>query len=210
MEKIYSNHDLYDTLLSLHPHLHESPIYSNRTKRLDYFLILSNIPTPRGICHNAYNLLYKSNHQSIFLDLPLTPKALLIFPCKLQEIHSTSNKVSSFIITMYNHLDHNDVFCHYIAFINTIGNDKYVVNRKKIDAHIVITIHLAKKARHSFPCPPWSKKLHHASLQVHFWSIAEYIKPSTKKNNLALQEIRQKIPTLPHILPDISTIKKIS
>ena len=111
MAKICSNHDLYDALPSLHPHLHESPTYSNRTKRLDYFLILSNIPTPRGVCHNPYNLLYKSNHQSIFLDLPLTSKAPLIVPCKLQEIHSTSNKVASFIITMNDYLNHNDVFC---------------------------------------------------------------------------------------------------
>ena len=82
MAQIYVNHNFHVAITAIHPHLHNYSTYIRGKKCLDYFLISSNMPQPTGVGHNPYNLLYKPDHQSIFLDFSITLKSPMIISPK--------------------------------------------------------------------------------------------------------------------------------
>lgn len=122
----------------------------------------------------------------------------IIIPTKTREIYSTAIDINIFISMMYNNLHNHKKILKYIKFSNTIHyNNGPWYQANLIDTHIGDAITIAKQACYTNPQLPWSEKPHHASLSVQFWSIAKVIRPITKKNNEALQEIKRTMALLP-------------
>jgi hypothetical protein len=113
----------------------------------------------------------------MFLDIRLkaflghgTPK--LASP-DLRFVSSASPDVKKFVRKMFSHLHENKVFHQYQDF--RLDKDiaaKHWVLANKIDVHIGHAFQLAKASCCKHPKPPWSEKLHLASLKVRFWRTA--------------------------------------
>ena len=121
MAQICCNHNMYDVFVVIYTHLYDSPINARGYQRNDYFSASTNIPEPEGVGHNLLHLLYKSDHRSIFLDLPLHPEAPTIIPNALREILSTSDKVTLFITTIHKYLEKNNIYATYTKCIKKSG-----------------------------------------------------------------------------------------
>ena len=164
------------------------PTCDRESTRLDYILVSSSLGTPNNIGYNPFYFIYNSDHQAIFINIPIKKYLQLQQPMvnnSLQEIGSTSTNIEKFINTVYTHLVFNNVFGMEEQFIKSIDqNQKPWITANHIDFMLGQAIQAGKKLCHKPTRPPWSEKLHHASLTLQFWIIA--IKRSFKVGNQKL------------------------
>ena len=162
--------------------------------------------------HNPYNYLYHSDHRATFIDLPMTEifsMSQAIVSPELRSIHSDSNNVDLFITNIIQHLHENNIFKRTETLIENVNINTHPWNEaNKIDDQIGIAINKAKKACQRPQRPPWSEKLHHASLKVRFWKTLETGNIIQQNQQASLIEIRNLLPTLPSEAPSMDTIQE--
>ena len=121
------------------------------------------------------------------MDIPLYSHAntIHITQNELREIHSDSHKVGKFIDTIYTHLLHNNVFNKHNMFQATVSaKPNPWIQANIIDHQLDRAIKQAQKWCFKSIRPPWSEVLHHASISLRYWKIAE----SEIKNNTTFLE----------------------
>lgn len=126
MASICQHFNLYDVLLHKLPHQCNIPTYISGSKRLDYFLLSSSFPEPNKIGHLPYNLIYNSDHCTIFSDLPLQSmfsNLERITTLQNREIHSNSLLVKKFVDNVHKYLIKN-AFKKLQMLAKTIHEDK--------------------------------------------------------------------------------------
>ena len=208
MSSICNKHKLYNVLLARHLEDCDTPTYQRGSKQLDYILLSHNAPTLIAMGHNPYNLLYNSDHQAMFLNMPIQHNSSPIIPTNMREIHSDSSKVEEFVNAIDNHLQHNHTMKQYETLLKNIeSNDRPWELENIIDDQLGLTITSAKKVCHRKYRPPWSEKLHHASLRVRLWNIVKTEKLNKIDNTIARATIRETLPTLPEVLLSMNCIK---
>jgi hypothetical protein len=105
---------------------------------------------------------------------PLFRLTTPIVSASLRHINSDSASAQRFVDLAYDHLIYNATFAQYAVFaqhVNDNSNPHVVAN--SIDAQLTMSLLSAEKKIARPPRPPWSEKLHQASLQVRLWKIAK-------------------------------------
>jgi endonuclease/exonuclease/phosphatase family metal-dependent hydrolase len=178
MASVCSAHDLFD----VHAHFHganaDIPTYARGTTRLDYCVVSSNMANfVAAYGYNLFNEHLHSDHRAIFVDLKLkaffghaTPT--LARP-DLRFVSSSGPDVTKFIRKMHAHLTENSAFHQFQKFRLDVDVLKEPwLNANKIDRVIGQAFLTAENHCSKHPKPPWSAKLHHASLKVGYWRTA--------------------------------------
>jgi hypothetical protein len=178
MASICSTVGLTEAIEHLHPTVADIPTYNRGRRRLDYCLIShSLLPTITAAGLNQFYEISSSDHRAVFLDLHLGHLFRLTTPivsASLRHINSDSAAAKRFVELAYDHLIHNDTFNKYTNFAQHVENNPvpYIL-ANSIDRQITKSLLSAEKKIARPPRPPWSEKLHKASLQVRLWKIAK-------------------------------------
>ena len=199
--------------MQMHPSQTNTPTYNRGKTRLDYALLSNNTPAPTGMGHNPYNFIYKSDHRATFIDHPLKETLSFSQPIvspELRVIYSDSSKVNLFINTVDSHFQCNGLYDKTNSFQSTIQtNTQPWIEANIIDTQIGLAIQHGKKKCFVPKRPPWSEKLHHASLTVRFWKTAESgTTPPIQNQQDSLDEIRNELSSLPTSIPTLPIIKE--
>ena len=105
----------------------------------------------------------------MYINLPVDIKISNLVQSELREIHSDSAKIKDFIFTIHQHLASNNIYEKFDKYMETIDNDLQPwIQANNIDDQIGLAIQTAKKQCQTYRKPPWSEKLHHASLVVRY------------------------------------------
>ena len=211
MSSLCVKYQLHDAFTQMYPNAPEFTTHIRGSKRKDYML-LSNKMQPVALGYNKFYEIHNSNHRGMYLDLTQLKNYNMnqaIVAGTLQEIGSKSRDVVKFVDTVYMHLHQNKVFHKYEIFqleASTSTTPWRMAN--DIDDQIGLAINLGKKACFKYPRPPWSEVLHHASLTLRYWTIAE----SSVLNKIptidVLETIQQSVPALDTHIAHLSLIKK--
>jgi hypothetical protein len=208
MGSIFAAHDLFDVISNFHGDAAEIPTYIRGTKRLDYATASSSMC--HLICACGYNLFNEnihSDHRASFVDLRLkdyfghaTPS--LASP-DLRFVSSSSPDIKQFIRKVHSHLRENKVFHSYQEFRldREVLDDPWRM-ANQIDSLIGQAFHVAESSCYKPPKPPWSEKLHIASLKVRFWKTAlterlTRVPQSAVLHNLSTEIWQNTPPTIP-------------
>ena len=212
MSNICLEHSMYDVLNKLHPHEINKATYIRGKKRLDYFLLSNNFPQPSAMGHCPYYYLYNSDHRPMFLDLPIDKKFRIknkIISNDIREISSKLDNITLFVDVVHKHLMQNNIFHQmkeFLASTKQLERPWEIANM--IDTQITKGINVGLRECFKPKYPPWSLKLHHASMTVRFWCVLEDSVLFRRDNSESLNQIREEIKDLPDIIPDISIIRK--
>jgi endonuclease/exonuclease/phosphatase family metal-dependent hydrolase len=178
MASICSSIGLSEAVEHLHPAAENIPTYNRGRRRLDYCLVShSLLPAIAAAGLNQFHEISSSDHRALFLDLHMGQLFRLATPIvspSLRHINSDSASAQRFVDLAYDHLIHNDTFNKYSNFaqhVNSTQNPHVLAN--SIDDQITKSLLSAEKKIARPPRPPWSEKLHKASLQVRLWKIAK-------------------------------------
>jgi hypothetical protein len=177
MASVCTKFDLYDVLASHHPDADSQPTYIRGQKRLDYLLLSRTLrPSVQAVGMNRYHMLYHSDHRAPFLGLDKQSTFGLPSPIartSLRHIESNSQSVAKFIQLVYAHLTENKVFHSFAEFLQDVDTaDRPYIAADSIDRSIGHALSAAERKCAIPPRPPWSEKLHLASLQVRYWKTA--------------------------------------
>jgi endonuclease/exonuclease/phosphatase family metal-dependent hydrolase len=178
MASICSTIGLSEAIEHLHPTAADTPTYNRGRRRLDYCLISHSLLTAiTGAGLNQFHEISNSDHRAVFLDLHLGHLFRLTTPivtAGLRHINSDSSAAKRFVDLAYDHLIENDTFNKYSHFAKHIDNNltPYII-ANSLDNQITKSLLSAERKIARPQRPPWSAKLHNASLQVRLWKIAK-------------------------------------
>jgi hypothetical protein len=206
MASVFAKNDLFDVHARFHGIAADMPTYAWGTTRLDYCgasVQLSNFVHSCGF--NLCDDHFHSDHRASFVDILLksffghaTPT--LVRP-EDRFVTSSSSDVSKFVQKMvYSHLAEQKAFHQYQSF----GVEVDVVDEpwrkgNKIDQVLGQAFKTAERHCSKTQRPPWSVKLHLASLKVRYWQTAlterrTGVQQSTVLHNLAAEIWRDDSP----------------
>lgn len=146
----------------------------------------------------------------MYLDLPSIGDYSMnqtVVAGTLREIGFKSNDVIKFVNSIYQHLHENKVFHKFENFLHEVSTSSHpwrLVN--DIDDQIEFAINLAKKACFKYPRPLWSEVLHHASLTLRYWIIAESSILNKIPDGPLLLTIQQSLPALDMNIEQLSPL----
>jgi hypothetical protein len=177
MASVCAEHKLFDA----HAHYHGSganiPTYARGTKRLDYGIATTNLEQYIDACgFNLFNEHLHSDHRASFKDIRLKEcfghnPPHLANP-DLGFMSTSSPDIIKFVQKMYTYLDENKAFHQYQDFC--LDDDVVAaawIPANHLDTMIGQAFQTAEKHCSKQPRPPWSEKLHHASLRVRYWKV---------------------------------------
>jgi hypothetical protein len=208
MGSVCASHDLFDVISNFHGESAEIPTYARGTKRLNYAAASSSLR--HLICACGYNLFNEHihlDHHTSFVDLRLKDCFGHVTPSlaspDLRFVSSSSPAVKQFVRKMHSHLRENKVFHSYQEF----RLDREILDApwrmaNKIDSLIGQAFHAAETSCYKPPKPPWSEKLHIASLTVRCWKTAlmerlTKVPQSAVLHNLSAEIWKSTPPTIP-------------
>jgi hypothetical protein len=215
MGSICAAHDLFEVISNFHGNAAEIPTYVRGTKRLDDATASSSIR--HLICACGYNLFNEnihSDHRASFVNLRLkdyfghaTPS--LARP-DLRFVSSSSLDIKLFVRKMHSHLRENKVFHSYQEFrLDREVHDKPWHMANQIDSLIGQAFQVAESSCYKPPKPPWSEKLHIASLKVRFWKTALTEQLTRVPQSAVLHNLSAEIrPNTPPTIPTRTKILK--
>jgi hypothetical protein len=199
MASVFAKNDLFDVHARFHGIAADIPTYARGTTRLDYCgasVRLTDFIHSSGF--SLFNEHFHSDHRASFVDIRLksffghdTPTALA--QPEHRFVTSSSANVSKFVQKMYSHLHGHKAFHQYQNFcLDADVVDAPGRQANKIDQVLGQAFQTAERHCSKTPCPPWSVKLHLASLKVRSWQTAlterrTGVTQSTVLHNLAAE-----------------------
>jgi hypothetical protein len=126
---------------------------------------------------NLFNKYASSDHRALFVDFNLShtlgkPNPAIVPPGK-RFVSSRSADVSKFVPKMASHLHKNKVFHKFHEFlVDCNTHAKPWEGDNAIDSLLGQAFKTAKRHCATPERPPWSEKLHIASMKVRYWQVA--------------------------------------
>jgi hypothetical protein len=209
MGSVCASNDLFDVISNFHGDSAEIPTYARGTKRLDYAVASASLR--QLICACGYNLFNEHihlDHRASFVDLRLKDFFGHITPTlsspDLRFVSSASPAVTQFVPKMHSHLSENKVFHSYQEFRldrDVLAEPSRITN--KIDSLVGQAFQVAETSCYNPPKPPWSEKLHIASLKVRFWKTALTERLTKVPQSAVLHNVSAEIwQSVPPTMPD--------
>jgi hypothetical protein len=222
MASVCAANHLFDVHAKFHGEAANIPIYARGSKRLDYCAASASLePYVAASRFNIFNeCILHSDHIALFADFLLEAyfghaPPTLVRP-DLRFISTSSPEVSKFVWKMHSHLSENRAFHRYHEFcldVNVVDEPWRLANQiDQVTGHAFAT---AEKHCSKTQKPPWSAKLHVASLKVRYWKTALTARRTRVQQTTVLRNLAAEIwldkpqPTTPpsstRILNNIST-----
>jgi hypothetical protein len=178
MASVCAKYSLYDVVDNIHGSDADIPTYIRGTRRLDYCLLSANLqPDLHATGFNLFNEYASSDHRALFVDFNLShtlgkPNPAIVPPAK-RFVSSRSDDVSKFVRKMSSHLHENKVFHKFQEFlVDCDHHDKPWEPANAIDSLLGQAFKTAERHCATPERPPWSEKLHLASMKVRYWQVA--------------------------------------
>jgi hypothetical protein len=191
--------DLYDVLDEMHGDSIAIPTYARGSTRLDYTLASHSLqPHIKASGFNLFNAFYHSDHRAAYADIDLSAVLGTVLPTIVgpdqRSVSTSSATLSKFVAKAYDHLLKNKVFHQYQEFL--LDSDTHPAlwqPANHIDSLLRQAILCAERRCRRKPRPPWSEKLHLASLKVRYWRTALTQRLTGVSQEIVLSEIAPKL-----------------
>jgi hypothetical protein len=216
MASVCAKHSLYDVVDHVHGPVADIPTYIRGSRRLDYCLLSSHLQARlHAVGFNLFNEFASSDHRALFLDFDLLgtlgkPNPTIVPPSK-RFVSSRSDDVCKFVAKMADHLQQNKVFHKFSAFlVDCDAHAKPWELANDIDSMLGHAFETAERHCASPERPPWSAKLHIASLKVRYWQVALTARltqvPQDDVLNTLAKQIWASPPRIPFLLRSLRSV----
>ena len=209
MSSICVKYHLHDAFSQMYPDIPDFTTYIRGSKRKDYMLISNDILSV-ALGYNQFYEIHNSDHRGMYLDLPSIDDYSMnqtVVAGTLREIGSKSKDVTKFVNSIYLHLHQNKVFHKFETLLHEASTSSHPwILANEIDDQVGLAINLAKKVCFKYPRPPWSEILHHASLTLRYWIIAESSTLNNIPNGTLLLKIQHSLPALEENISQLSSV----
>jgi hypothetical protein len=184
---------------------------------LDYCLLSSHLQSRlHAVGFNLFNEFASSDHRALFLDFDLLgtlgkPNPTIVPPAK-RFVLSRSDDVCKFVAKMADYLQENKVFHKFNAFlVDCDAHAKPWELANDIDSRLGQAFETAERHCASPERPPWSEKLHLASLKVRYWQVAltarlTQVLQDQVLEKLASSQIWASPPRIPFLLRSLRSV----